>query len=107
MNVLEYYIIPNLTEQIILLTNYYYNNTLISFRTWLEITSEDDFVHNYISEFKKHLLLLETEKISIYAKNLSFAMQTFFHFNKNINDLNLFIRTFIKLQFKNVNLDLT
>jgi hypothetical protein len=105
MNVLEYYIVPNLTEQVVVLTGYYYNNIQISFSTWLEITSEDDFIHNYIQEFKKHFLLLETEKISIYAKNLSFAMQSFFHFNKNINDLSLFIKYFIKQQFKNVNLD--
>jgi len=107
MNVLEYYIIPNLTEQIKLLTCYYYNNTQISFNTWLEITSEDDFVQNYISEFKKHFLpLISSDHIlCVYAKNLSFAMQSFFHFNKNINDLILFMKYFIKQQFKNVNLD--
>ena len=108
-NKLEYYIIPSLVEQITVLTQYYYNNTQICFSTWLGITSEDDFVQNYISEFKKHFLpfiTTESERILyIYAKNLSFAMQSFYNFNKKINDLTLFINYFIKYQFKNINQD--
>jgi hypothetical protein len=105
-NVLEYYTVPCIIEQVTLLTGYYYNNTQLSFSTWLTNNSEDDFVQNYISEFKKHFLPLFTQEIQqvlyIYAKNLSFAMQSFYNFNKNINDLDLFIRSFIKLQFKSL-----
>ena len=105
-NALEYYTVPCITEQVIVLTRYYYQNIQLSFSTWLCVTSEDDFVQNYIQEFKKHFLPLmtpETEKILyVYAKNLSFAMQSFYNFNKNINDLELFIKEFIKLQFKNL-----
>ena len=100
------YTIPCITERVIVLTRYYYNNIQISFSTWLCVTSEDDFVQMYISEFKKHFLPFttqETEKtLYIYAKNLSFAMQSFYNFNKNINDLELFIRSFIKIQFKSL-----
>ena len=108
-NKLEYYIIPNLVEQVTVLTGYYYNNIQLSFSTWLNITSEDDFVQNYISEFKKHFLpfiTTESERVLyIYAKNLSYAMQTFYNFNKKFNDLTLFIDIFIKNQFKNINQD--
>jgi hypothetical protein len=105
-NTLDYYTVPCIIEQIIVLTRYYYDNIQLSFSTWLTVTSEDNFVQNYIQEFKKHFLPLmtpETERtLYIYAKNLSFAMQSFYNFNKNINDLDLFVRSFIKLQFKNL-----
>jgi hypothetical protein len=104
---LEYYVIPNLTERINVLVEYQYNNIQQNFYSWLSITSDEDFALAYENEFKKHFLAFYTmgteQNLYLYAKNLSIAVNSLPEYE--LQDIQIFIKKMIYLQFKNINQD--
>jgi hypothetical protein len=103
------YVIPGITESILNIIKYNWNNYQVSFYTWITYSCDSDFAYIYQTEFKRHFLVFftpETDRIlSYYSQNFANAVWSFYELNKNLETLELFIRKLIHAQFSNIDLE--
>ena len=104
-DVIEKYIILNITESVLSLFNYNWNGPG-SFHVWLWYSSDSDHAYIYETEFKRHFQVHFTTGTSLilsyYSQNFTHALCSFFEIEKDYNKIIQFIKIMIKTQLKNL-----
>jgi hypothetical protein len=99
-------IVCGITKEVVEIIDDNYNNYHQSFYNWLTESSDSDFVYVYESHFKLFYLpsfTTDTERIlSYFAYNLHCAVASFHVMDSNLIHLKIFIKEFVKNQFKNI-----
>jgi len=92
-----------ITQSILALFNYHYNTQQQSFYAWLNYTADSEFEYIYISQCRQHCqsFLIDQDSLKVYARNLSYALQSFMQISNEYSKVALFIEKMITLQFEN------